>query len=134
MAVIRGREVWLLVLGTMLLGGCGKQVSLTFFNLTGDMIDVYVTTPQDGRKNIGLVPPMGNIRHNLMIPTKQLPAECSWQTGSFSQTFIVDKNTADQAINILPGGEPQMKDRDASLKDELEREIHPVRPEPASGP
>jgi len=134
MAFIGGRKVWMLVLGTLLMGGCGKQVSLTFFNLTGDMIDVYVTTPVDGRKNVGLVPPMGNIRHNLMIPTKQLPATCSWQTGSFSQSFIVDKDTADQAINILPSGKPQMKDRDASLMDELKKDIYPVPPAPPSGP
>lgn len=134
MAGIRGREVWLIVLGAVLLGGCGKQVSLTFFNLTGDMVDVFVTTPVDGRKNIGLVPPMGNLRYTVTIPTKQLPATCSWQVGNYSRTLIVDKNTAPQTVEILPTGKPVMKDRDASLKDELEREIHPVPAEPSGGP
>lgn len=135
MAGIRGREVWLLLLGVVLLGGCGKQVSLTFFNLTGDMVDVYVTTPVDGRKNIGLVPPMGNLRYDVMIPTKLLPAACSWQTGSFSHSFTVSKDTDyRQKIDILPLGKPQMKDRDASLKDELERDINPFGAEPPGGP
>ncbi len=134
MAGIRGREVLLLVLGTVLLGGCGKQVSLTFFNLTHDTIDVYVTTPKDGRKNVGLVPPMGKLRYDVMIPKKMLPATCSWQIGSYSKAFSVNKKDVFKEISALPIGKPQMKDRDASLKDELEKEIHPVPAEPSGGP
>ncbi len=134
MAGIRGRNVWLLMLTASLLGGCGKQVSLTFFNLTDDTIDVYVTTPKDGRKNVGLVAPMGNLRYHEIIPKKKLPATCSWQTGSFSQTFIVAEKDVDQVINILPVGKPQIEDRDASLKEALDKEIHPVPPKPLGGP
>ena len=134
MAGIRGRGVLLLVLGAVLLGGCGKQVSLTFFNLTGDTIDVYVTTPQDGRKNVGLVPPMGNLRYDVTIPKKQLPAMCSWQIGSYSETFIVNEKNVYKKYDILPIGKPRMKDRDASLKDEFDREIHPVPSNPSGGP
>jgi len=134
MTSIRGREIWLLVLGTVLLSGCGKRVSLTFFNLTGDTIDVYVTTPKDGRKNVGLVPPMGDLRYDVTIPKKQLPAMCSWQTGGYSETFIVDTKDVYKEISVLPTGKPRMKDRDASLKDEFDREIHPVPAEPSGAP
>jgi hypothetical protein len=130
MAMIRGRQVWLIVLGAALLGGCGKQVSLTFFNLTGDTLDVYVTTPQDGRKEVGMVPPMGSIQYDLLIPTNQLPAKCSWQAGSHIHSFEVTKGTVDQKISILPAGGAQMRDRDSSLKDELDKEINPVPAEP----
>jgi len=134
MASIRRRKAWLLVLGAVLMGGCGKQVSLTFLNLTGDTIDVYVTTPQDGRKNVGLVPPMGDVRYDVTIPNKQLPAMCSWQIGSYSETFIVKEKNVYKKISVLPIGKPQMKDRDASLADELERDIHPVPAKPPSEP
>jgi hypothetical protein len=134
MAMIRGRQVWLLVLAPALLGGCGKQVSLTFLNLTGDTLDVYVTTPREGRVEVGMVAPMGTLQYDLLIPTSQLPTKCSWQTGSVSQGFIVTKDTTDQVINILPTGGAQMRDRDSSLKDELDRELHPVPARPPSGP
>ena len=77
MAMIRGRQAWLLVLATALLGGCGKQVSLTFLNLTSDTLDLYVTTPQEGRKEVGMVAPMGSLQCDILIPTEQLPAKCS---------------------------------------------------------
>jgi len=134
MGMIRGRQVWLLVLATALLGGCGKQVSLTFLNLTGDTLDVYVTTPQDGRVGVGMVAPMGTIEYDLLIPTEQLPAKCSWQTGNFSKSFTVAKDTGDQEITILPTGGARMHDRDSSLKDELDREINPVPAGPPTGP
>jgi hypothetical protein len=134
MAMIRGRQVWLLVLAPALLGGCGKQVSLTFLNLTGDTLDVYVTTPREGRTEVGMVAPMGTLQHDILIPTSQLPAKCSWQTGSVSQGFIVTKDTTDQVINILPTGGARMRDRDSSLKDEIDRELHPVPAGPPSGP
>ncbi len=133
MAMIRGRQVWMLVLAPVLLGGCGKQVSLTFFNLTGDTLDVYVTTPQEGRKEVGMVPPMGSIDCDIVIPTKQLPARCSWQTGSFRQAFDVTKDTGPQKVTILPTGGARMQDRDSSLKDELDKEIQPVPAGPPSG-
>ena len=75
MAMIRGRQVWLLVLAPALLGGCGKQVSLTFLNLTSDTLDVYVTTPREGRTEVGMVAPMGTLQHDILIPTSQLPAK-----------------------------------------------------------
>jgi hypothetical protein len=134
MAMIRGRQVWLLVLATALLGGCGKQVSLTFLNLTGDTLSVYVTTPQEGRKEVGMVAPMGTLEYDLLIPTEQLPATCSWQAGSYSQSLPVTKGTFDQEIKLLPTGGAQMRDRDSSLKDEIDRELHPVPAGPPSGP
>ena len=134
MAMIRGRQVWLLVLATALLGGCGKQVSLTFLNLTSDTLDVYVTTPREGRTEVGMVAPMGSLQYDRLIPTSQLPAKCSWQTGNFRHDFTVTKDTADQVSDILPTGGAQMRDRDSSLKDELDREINPVPAGPPSGP
>jgi hypothetical protein len=134
MAMIRGRQVWLFVLATALLGGCGKQVSLTFLNLTSDTLDVYVTTPQEGRKEVGMVAPMGTLQYDLLIPTSQLPAQCSWQTGSVSKVLIVTKDTGPQECTILPTGGAQMRDRDSSLKDEIDREINPVPAGPPSGP
>jgi hypothetical protein len=134
MAMIRGRQVWLLVLAPALLGGCGKQVSLTFLNLTSDTLDVYVTTPREGRVEVGMVAPMGSIQHDLLIPTSQLPATCSLQIGSVSQTLMVTKDTKDREYKILPTGGVQMRDRDSSLKDEIDRELHPVPAGPPSGP
>ena len=99
MGMTRGRLVWLLVLASSLLGGCVKQVSLTFLNLTGDTLSVYVTTPQEGRKEVGMVAPMGTLEYDLLIPTEQLPATCSWQAGSYSQSLPVTKGTFDQEIN-----------------------------------
>ena len=134
MAMIRGRQVWLLVLATALLGGCGKQVSLTFLNLTSDTLDVYVTTPREGRVEVGMVAPMGTLQYDLLIPTSQLPAKCSWQAGNGSDSFTVTKGTADREYTILPTGGAQMRDRDSSLKDEIDRELHPVPAGPLSGP
>ena len=126
MAMIRGRQVWLVLLAASLLGGCGKQVSLTFINLTGDTLSVYVTTPQEGRKDAGMVAPMGSLQYDILIPTEQLPAKCSWQAGSGSMVLIVTKDTGPQKVTILPTGGVQVQDRDSSLKDELERDINPV--------
>jgi hypothetical protein len=135
MAMIRGRQARFLVLAAALLGGCGKQVSLTFFNLTGDTLNVYVTTPQEGRKEVGMVPPMGSIQYDLLIPTKQLPATCSCQIGGVSQSFKVTRETGDQQeFTILPTGGLQMRDRNSSIKDEIERDINPLPAGPPSGP
>ena len=134
MGMTRGRLVWLLVLASSLLGGCVKQVSLTFLNLTGDTLSVYVTTPQEGRKEAGMVAPMGTLEYDLLIPTDQLPAQCSLQIGSVSDVFEVTKGTKDREYRILPTGGVQMRDRDSSLKDELDREINPAAAGPPGGP
>jgi hypothetical protein len=133
MGMIRGRLVWLLVLASSLLGGCVKQVTLTFLNLTDDTLDVYVTTPQDGRKEVGMVAPMGTLQYDLLIPTDQLPAQCSWQAGRYTQSLPVNKGTFDQEIKLVPTGGIQVRDRDSSLKDELDKEINPGPAGPPPG-
>jgi hypothetical protein len=134
MAMIRGRQVWLVLLATSMLGGCGKQVSLTFLNLTGDTLSVYVTTPQEGRKEVGMVAPMGSLQYDILIPTEQLPAQCSWQAGSYRQSLPVTKGTFDQEIKLLPTGGVQVQDRDSSLKDEIDKDINPGPAGPPPGP
>jgi hypothetical protein len=134
MTMTRGWHIWLVVLGAALLGGCGKTVELSFLNLTSDSINVYVTTPQQGRQFVGIVAPMGRLSHTIMVPEDKLPANCVWQTGSVSQSFTVTRETGDQEVKILPGGAPQMRDRDSSLKEMLEPDINPRPAGPPSPP
>ena len=77
---------------------------------------------------------MGSLQCDILIPTKQLPATCSLQIGSASESFIVTKGTVDKKFTILPTGGVQMRDRDSSLKDELDREINPVPAGPPGKP
>jgi len=134
MAMIRAGRFVPVVAAAALLGGCGKTVSLSFLNLTDDTLNVYVTTPNEGRRSIGLVPPLGRIEHTIIIPDDRLPATCAWQVGSVSRAFTVTKETGDQEVKVLPTGAARMRDRDSSLKDMLEPEIHPKPAPPPGGP
>lgn len=133
MAMTRGWRVLLVVFATATLGGCGKTVDVSFLNLTDDTLNVYVTTPSQGRQSVGLVPPLGRLSHTLMVPEDSLPATCTWQVGSVSQSFTVTKQTGEQEVTILPTGAARMRDVNSSLKDMIDREMSPV-PAGASGP
>jgi len=134
MLMTRVGRVLLAALGAAMLGGCGKAVTLSFLNLTDDTLNVYVTTPREGRRSIGLAPPLGRLEHTIVVPDDRLPATCTWQVGSVSQSFTVTKETGDQEVTVLPTGAAQMRDRDSSLKDLLEPEIHPKPAGPGGSP
>ena len=69
---------------------------------------------------------MGRLEHTITIDKEQLPATCSWQTGSVSRSFQVTKDTPDQDVTIMPTGAVKMQSRNSSLKDEIERDINPM--------
>lgn len=133
MAMTRAGRFLLVAASGFLLGGCAKSVSLSFLNLTEDTLNVYVTTPNEGRRSFGLVPPLGRVEHTVYLPNDSLPAACTWQVGTVSRGFTVTKETGDQEVTILPTGAAQMRDRDSSLKDMLEPDINP-RPAGPAGP
>jgi hypothetical protein len=128
MSMPLGQLVCLLALSAGLLSGCAKTVTLSFLNLTGDSLDVFVTTPQDGRRDVGVVPPMGRIEHTVFVPYDRLPANCTWQTGSVSQKLTITRDTGDQEITILPTGAARVRGRDSTLQGEFEDDMDMVPP------
>jgi hypothetical protein len=88
-----------------LLGGCTKDVDLTFVNVGDKSLDVQLTTPNEGTENVGMVPPMGGkLKTTVKIPNDELPANCAWTAGEFNGQFSITKKTPDKLwIDIAPG-------------------------------
>jgi hypothetical protein len=88
--------------------GCDKQVELTFVNLTGDSLDVHLTSPEEGREYLGVIAPMGKLRHGLEIDKDDLPATVTWSAGPHRGRFPVTEETQEELwIEISPLGEPR---------------------------
>jgi hypothetical protein len=95
------------LLSGLCLCGCDKEVKLTFLNLSEDTLDVHVTSPDKGRQYLGVLPPMGKLRHRLAIDEKGLPAACLWTAGPYVQQFSVTRETAGlMFIDIRPPAPP----------------------------
>jgi len=87
--------------------GCDKRVELTFVNLTDDSLDVHVTRPGEGREYLGVIAPMGKLRHEVEIGEDDLPATVTWSAGTHRGRFPVTKETQEELwIEIRPLGEP----------------------------
>jgi len=85
--------------------GCGKEVKVTFVNLTSEELDLYFTSPGGGREYLGVIRPMGEFEHEAEFGKENLPATCTWSAGPYGDRFVVGKDTErDMQIDIAPGG------------------------------
>jgi hypothetical protein len=92
------------------LSGCGKAVDLTFINLTDESLEVHVTSPAKGRQYLGVLPPMGKLRHELAIDRRDLPATCTWTAGPHTDSFRVAKDSEEDVwIDIHPLARPRTR-------------------------
>ncbi len=93
MAKLRSAGVVGVLVAAACLSGCGKEVRLTFINLTNESRDVHVTSPGADRQYLGVIPPLGKIRHTLRIEKKYLPATCRWTAGAHAESFRVTRQS-----------------------------------------
>lgn len=90
------QAVCLSAVAALALAGCDKKVQLTIVNHTPDMLDVKVTTPDQGTMSVGTVGGNGSkLRHTIKIANDDLPAQCSVKAGmaTAAKTFTVNEDT-----------------------------------------
>ncbi len=118
------------------LAGCDKEVELTFVNLTGESLDVHLTGSAAGREYLGVVAPMGRLRHELEIDEDELPTTCTWSAGPHRGRFPVTEDTQEELrIEINPLGEPRLRDRSTGRSEDFDTPAAPTetRAEPGRG-
>ncbi|MGB2821909.1 MAG: hypothetical protein WBF17_13075 [Phycisphaerae bacterium] len=102
------------------LAGCDKEVELTFVNLTGDSLDVHLTSPREGRQYLGVIAPMGKLDHELEVDKDELPTTCTWSAGPYRGRFPVTKDTQEELrIEISPVGESRTRDKGTGLSEDF---------------
>lgn len=95
------------LLSASCLVGCDQEVKLTFVNLTGDDLDVHLTSPAGGRQYLGVISPVGRLCHDLAIDKDDLPVTCIWSAGAYRGRFPVSKDSQKELrIEIGPVGGP----------------------------
>lgn len=102
--------------------GCDKKVQLTFVNGTNEQLDVQLNLPTEGSVPVGMAGPSGGRAHyDVKIPKDELPANCSWQAGSYGGQFTISEKSdkklfifIDRGGNVGPVNE----------KTEVQRENH----------
>ena len=109
------------------LAGCDKDVELTFVNLTGESLDVHLTGSGAGREYLGVVAPMGRLRHKLEIDKDDLPTTCTWSAGPHRGRFPVTKDTQEELrIEISPLGEVRLRDGSTGRSEDFETPAAPT--------
>ncbi|MBN1942428.1 MAG: hypothetical protein JW849_03950 [Phycisphaerae bacterium] len=83
----------ILTAGVVCLGGCKKKIDVTFTNLTGDRLDVYLSGPGEGTGVVGTLNGKNDRVHaQIKIPGDQLPAQYSWSAGEkYEGRFTIQK-------------------------------------------
>jgi len=118
---------------TAVLVGCDKKVQLTFVNTTSNSLDVELTVPTEGVRDVGVAGPMGGkVRYDLKVNKDDLPVTCSWRAGGQGDTFTIDEGTKKELfVYIRANGSIGPVDKNAEIKEHRQIEIKdmPIRQE-----
>lgn len=116
-----------LVVSAVVLGGCTKDVRLTFTNTTDTSRIVTLTLPGEGPDTIGSLPPASQLVQKIKIKNEDLPASVGFAGGDQNGVFTVNEDSKDEMfIDFTPNG-PQVRSNKKTLViQKTEKTVGPV--------
>lgn len=100
------QKIFLALLASgLLLAGCDKKVSISFYNTTNRSLDVRIDGPGKGVGELGTVAPNGGLAATRIEVKKDiLPAHYKWKAGEHGGRITIEKGTAKKLWVRIPGG------------------------------
>ncbi len=73
-----------------------KRVSLLFVNNFNRVRKVWISVGGEEKELLGNIPADGELRHDLLIPRRALPARIDWNSSAVRGSFVVTRDSPDR--------------------------------------